>query len=63
MLDASKGDNFRDGIQNIDIRLQVGHAQYAPFGPEFPMMLLELCLCDVTKSVILGGLVFGPMRA
>jgi hypothetical protein len=46
MLDASKGDSFRDGIKNVESRLDKGHADYSPFDPDFPMMLLELCFSD-----------------
>jgi hypothetical protein len=42
-----------NGIQNIKSRLDRDNAQYAPFGPEFPMMLLELCF---------GGWPSGPAR-
>ena len=51
MLDASKGDSFRDGIGNIQNRLDVAHAQYAPFGADFPMKLLELCFRDWPRDV------------
>ena len=58
MLDASLGDSFRDEIQNINTRLDVQHTQYAPFGPGFPMMLLELCFRDWPREVF-GDLFIG----
>ena len=60
MLDASKGDSFRDGIGNIQNRLDVAHAQYAPFGADFPMKLLELCFRDWPRDVF-GDLFIGDM--
>jgi len=51
MLDASKGDSFRDGIQNVESRLDKDHADYSPFGPDFPMMLLHLCFSQWPRGV------------
>jgi len=51
MLDASKGDSFCDGIQNVESRLDKEHANYSPFGPDFPMMLLHLCFSQWPRGV------------
>jgi len=41
MLDAAKGDTIGGGIHNKDNRLDPTHKDYAPFGTQFPMKLLE----------------------